>query len=74
MFTNQPAVQLYTGNFLGDAEHPFKGGCPQTKQAAFCLETQTMPDSVNRTNFNDVILNPGETYEHTVVYQFSVKQ
>ncbi len=74
VFTNQPAIQLYTGNFLGDAEHPFKGGCPQSKQAAFCLETQKMPDSMNRTNFNNVILNPGETYEHVTVYQFSVKQ
>lgn len=74
VFTNQPCVQLYTGNFLDDAEHPFKGGCPQNKQAAFCLETQKMPDSVNHANFTNVILEPGETYEHTTVYQFSVKQ
>ena len=74
VFTNQPCVQFYTGNFLTNAEHPFKGGYPQNQQAAFCLETQKMPDSVNRKNFTNVILEPGETYEHTTVYQFSVKQ
>lgn len=74
VFTNQPCVQFYTGNFLTNAEHPFKGGYPQNQQAAFCLETQKMPDSVNHKNFTNVILEPGETYEHTTVYQFSVKQ
>ena len=51
-----------------------KGGFPRQKQTAFCLETQTMPDSVNHPNFTNTILNPGETYTHTVIYQFSVKQ
>ncbi len=74
MFTNQPCVQLYTGNFLGNPEHPLKGGYPQMKQGAFCLETQKMPDAVNHPRFTNVILEPGETYEHTTIYQFSVKQ
>ncbi|MBE6633889.1 MAG: galactose mutarotase [Ruminococcaceae bacterium] len=74
VFTNQPCVQFYTGNFLTNAEHPFKGGLPQNPQIAFCLETQKMPDSVNHSNFTNVILEPGETYEHTTIYQFSVKQ
>ena len=74
VFTNQPCVQFYTGNFLTNAEHPFKGGYPQSPQNAFCLETQKMPDSVNHPNFTNVILEPGEVYEHTTVYQFSVKQ
>lgn len=72
-YTNQPCVQFYTGNFLGNPEHPFKGGCPQIKQAAFCLETQKMNDAVNHPNFTDVILNPGEKYDYTTVYRFSVK-
>lgn len=74
VFTNQPCVQLYTGNGLNDPEYPLKGGYPQNTQAAFCLETQKMPDSVNHSNFTNVILEPGETYEHTTIYQFSVKQ
>ncbi len=73
VFTNQPCVQLYTGNFLDNPEYPMKGGYPQNKQSAFCLETQKMPDSPNHKNFTNVILEPGEVYEHTTVYQFSVK-
>ncbi len=73
VFTNQPAVQFYSGNFLENAEHPFKGGYPQNKQALFCLETQKMPDAINHKNFDDTMLNPGETYDYTTVYQFSVK-
>ena len=74
VFTDQPCVQFYSGNYLGGTEFPMKGGFPRQKQTAFCLETQTMPDSVNHPNFTNTILNPGETYTHTVIYQFSVKQ
>jgi aldose 1-epimerase len=74
MFTDQPAVQFYSANFLSDPEFPLRGGYPQSTQTAFCLETQTMPDSINHPNFNDVVLRPGEKYEHTAIYQFSVKQ
>lgn len=73
MYTNQPCVQFYTGNFLGNPDYPFKGGCPQLKRAAFCLETQKMNDAVNHSNFTDTILNPGEKYDYTTIYQFSVK-
>lgn len=73
VYTNQPAVQFYSGNFLSDPEHPLKGGYPQNKQSLFCLETQKMPDAINHPNFDNTVLNPGETYEHLTVYQFSVK-
>ncbi len=73
VFTNQPGVQFYSGNFLTNAEHPFKGGYPQNKQALFCLETQKMPDAINHKNFDNIVLNPDETYDYTTVYQFSVK-
>lgn len=73
VYTNQPCVQLYTGNFLSNAEHPFKGGYAQHKQAAFCLETQKMPDAINHKGFDNTVLCPGETYDYTTVYQFSVK-
>lgn len=74
MFTNQPCMQFYTGNFFCNPEYPLKGGYPQNKQAAFCLETQKMPDAVNHANFTDTIVGPDKPYEHVVVYQFSVKE
>ena len=73
VYTNQPAVQFYTGNFMWEIEAPLKGGCPASVQAAFCLETQKMPDSVNHSNFTDTVLNPGEKYDYTTIYQFSTK-
>ncbi|MBQ8310595.1 MAG: galactose mutarotase [Clostridia bacterium] len=73
VYTDQPCVQFYSGNFLKDPEFPLKGGYPQNVQAAFCLETQKMPDSINHPNFTDTVLNPGETYTHTTIYSFSVK-
>jgi len=72
VLTNQPCVQFYTGNFLTNAEHPFKGGYPQGQQNAFCLETQHMPDSINHPNFTDVTLKPGEVYDYTTIYRFDV--
>ncbi len=73
VYTNQPCVQFYSGNFLSNPEHPLKGGYPQNKQALFCLETQKMPDAINHSGFTDVLLHPGEVYDYTTVYQFSVK-
>ncbi|MBQ8416295.1 MAG: galactose mutarotase, partial [Clostridia bacterium] len=73
VYTNQPCVQFYSGNFLDAAEYPLKGGYPQNLQAAFCLETQKMPDSINHPNFTDTVLSPGEKYDYTTIYQFSVK-
>ena len=73
VYTNQPCVQFYSGNFLDDPDHPLKGGYPQNKQSLFCLETQKMPDAINHSNFDNVVLCPGETYDYTTVYQFSVK-
>lgn len=73
VYTNQPAVQFYTGNFMWEIEAPLKGGCPASVQSAFCLETQKLPDSINHSNFSDTILNPGEKYDYTTIYQFSTK-
>jgi aldose 1-epimerase len=74
VLTNQPCVQFYTGNFLANAEHPFKGGYPQAKQNAFCLETQHMPDSIHHPNFTDVRLKPGEVYDYTTIYRFDIQK
>ncbi len=73
VYTNQPAVQLYTANFMKNEKYPFKGGFPQHTQNAVCLETQHMPDSINHENFTDVVLHPSEEYNYTTVYAFSVE-
>ncbi len=73
VYTNQPAVQLYTANFMKNGNYPFKGGFPQHAQNAVCLETQHMPDSINHENFTDVVLRTGEEYNYTTVYAFGVE-
>lgn len=73
VYTNQPAVQFYSANFLNSPEFPLKGGYPQNTQSLFCLETQKMPDAINHPNFDNTVLCPGEKYDYTTVYQFSVK-
>ena len=73
VYTTEPCVQFYSGNFMKNKNYPFKGGYPQATQNAFCLETQRMPDSINHENFTDCTLDAGESYESTTVYKFSVK-
>ena len=73
LYTNQPCVQLYTGNFLTNEKYPFKGGYPQSIQTFVCLETQHMPDSINQSGFTDCVLRPGEKYDFTTEYRFSKK-
>lgn len=73
VYTNQPCVQFYSGNFLTNAEFPFKGGYRQVPQTFVCLETQHMPDSINHANFTDCVLRPGEVYDYTTEYRFTVK-
>ncbi len=68
IFTTEPGIQFYTGNFLEGT--PATGNAP--KHGAFCLETQHFPDSPNRPEFPTTRLNPGETYRHTTVHKFSV--
>ena len=73
VFTNQPCVQFYSGNFLTNAEFPFKGGYKQVPQTFICLETQHMPDAINHENFTNCVLRPGEVYDYTTEYRFSVR-
>ena len=73
IITNQPCVQLYTGNFMGGDPHRLKGGCPREKHHALCLETQHAPDCIHFDNFESPVLRPGEVYDYTTVYAFSVK-
>lgn len=68
VFTTQPGVQLYTGNFMRDI--PGKNGHIYPKRGAFCLETQHYPDSPNQPNFPTAVLEPGRQYFHTTVFKF----
>jgi aldose 1-epimerase len=72
MFTTEPGVQFYTGNFL-DGTLKGKAGVTYQKHQGFCLEAQHFPDSVHHPNFPSTILEPGKTYSQTTVYKFSVK-
>jgi len=72
VWTDQPGIQLYTGNFL-DGTVVGKGGKTYGKHAAFCLETQHFPDSPNHPDFPTTILEPGQTYRTTTVLKFSAK-
>jgi len=69
VFTTEPGIQFYGGNFLHGATG--KKGQKYDYRSGFCLETQHYPDSVNQPNFPSIILRPGETYTHTCVYQIT---
>ena len=73
VYTDQPCVQIYSGNFLTNAEFAFKGGYPQTPRTFICLETERMPDSMNHEGFTECVLRPGEAYVHTTEYRFLTK-
>ncbi|RYZ20924.1 MAG: galactose mutarotase [Chitinophagaceae bacterium] len=73
VFTTEPGLQFYSGNFLDGTLTNTKGGAKYPKHAALCLETQHFPDSPNQPSFPTTILKPGETYRQTTVYKFSTK-
>jgi aldose 1-epimerase len=70
LYTNQPAVQVYSANFLEDDGNRLKGGLIKSKQIALCLETQCMPDSMNHENFTPCTLDVGEVYDYTTIFKF----
>jgi len=71
-FTTEPAVQLYSGNFL-KGNIIGKRGNPYNYRNGICLETQHYPDSPHHPNFPNTLLKPGETLKSTTIYKFSVK-
>lgn len=73
VWTTEPGVQFYTGNFL-DGKTPGKSGVTYPRRNAFCLETQHYPDSPNQPKFPSVILNPGERYHTITTYKFSTEK
>ena len=72
VYTTQPGVQFYTGNFL-DGTLTGKGGKTYQRRAGFCLETQHFPDSPNKPNFPSTALKPGEKYHEVTSFKFSAK-
>jgi aldose 1-epimerase len=69
VWTTEPGVQFYCGNFL-DGTLIGKSGRKYLHRGGFCLETQHFPDSPNQPGFPSIILHPGETYRTTTVYRF----
>ncbi|MDR1620934.1 MAG: galactose mutarotase, partial [Synergistaceae bacterium] len=78
VWTTEPGIQLYSGNFLQDGgaqtqtqtKYVGKGGRPMLHRGALCLETQHFPDAVHHPNFPGTVLNPGELYRSTTVFKF----
>ncbi len=73
VYTTEPGIQFYSGNFLNGTLQHTRGGMKYVKHAGLCLETQHFPDSPNQPAFPNTILKPGDTYQHITVYKFSVK-
>lgn len=72
VYTTEPGLQFYSGNFLdGSLQGP--DGTPFVKHAAMCLETQHFPNSPNEPDFPSTILRPGEEYHTVTVYEFSTR-
>jgi len=72
VYTTEPGVQFYTGNYL-DGAPKGKGGCLYIRRGGFCFETQHYPDSPNQPQFPNTILRPGKTFRSKTVYKFSVR-
>ena len=72
VFSDQPGMQFYSGNFL-DGETTGKNGLPMRKRTGFCLEMQNFPDAPNKPEFPSAILEPGNPYKQTTIYRFSVQ-
>lgn len=71
IYSDQPGIQFYTGNFL-DSTSTGKDNFAYPKRSGFCLETQHFPDSPNHENFPSTVLNPGEIFESKTAFRFSV--
>lgn len=72
VYTNEPGIQLYSGNFMTGSDKG-KHGIVYAHRGAFCLETQHYPDSPNQTNFPSTVLRPGEKYFSQCIYKFTVE-
>lgn len=73
LYTTEPGMQFYTGNYLGPSVKG-KKGVPFTHFGAICMETQHFPDSPNKPDFPSTLLRPGEVYHSVSVYRFTISQ
>lgn len=73
VYTTEPGIQVYTGNFL-DGTVKGKKGITYNQRASVCLETQHYPDSPNKPEWPSVILEPGQTYNSKCIYKFSIEK
>jgi len=73
VFTTQPGLQFYSGNFF-DGSVTAKGGVVLNKYAGFCLETQHFPDSPNHGNFPSTVLRAGDIFNELTIFEFSVEE
>ncbi len=73
VYTTEPGVQFYCGNFL-DGTIKGKDGKSYARRSGMCLETQHFPNSPNQPNFPNTILRPGEEYQTVTVFRFGVKK
>ncbi|MFK5973875.1 MAG: aldose epimerase family protein [Flavobacteriaceae bacterium] len=71
VYTNEPGLQFYGGNFL-DGSIIGKDRKAYGHRTAFCLESQHFPDSPNKKHFPSTVLNPGEEYYSICIYKFSI--
>ncbi|MDM7997049.1 MAG: aldose epimerase family protein [Acidobacteriota bacterium] len=72
VYTDQPGLQFYSGNFL-DGSARGKNGIAYQQRSGLCLETQAFPDTPNKPQFPSATLRPGQTYRQTTIYQFSTQ-
>ena len=72
VWSDEPGLQFYAGNFLDGTIHG-KGGAVYQRRTAFCMEPQHYPDSPNKASFPSCIVKPGQTYHNTIVYKFSAE-
>ncbi|BCX03907.1 MAG: aldose 1-epimerase [Candidatus Roseilinea sp.] len=72
VYTTEPGMQLYTGNFL-DGSIVGKGGTVYGRRAGLCLETQHFPDSPNQPNFPSAVLRPSESFHSATVFKFGAR-
>ena len=72
VFTNEPGIQFYTGNFL-EGTLPMPNGGTYGHRTGFCFETQHYPDSPNHSGFPSVVLKKEETYTSKTTFKFSTK-
>ncbi|HTL72164.1 MAG TPA: aldose epimerase family protein [bacterium] len=72
VWSDEPGLQFYAGNFL-DGTIKGKGGVAYQIHTGFCMEPQHYPDSPNKPNFPSVVLLPGQTFHNTIIYKFSAE-